>query len=219
MRLRSLVLAAAVVAGLAGCGGSASPAARPAAPADQAGGSATPTPVATGSAGAGTRPGGTAAPGASGAPPSGTASAAPGGKTGRPASPPPTPTTAKGVVSPKVEASEDEIPIDAAVTPFCVTPGTTATLTVKTRPNATLVYLAVYKGEKSGAQPPWGEGYGGNDKGETDATGQWQGTWAVRADTPSGKARVLVIVGFNGKQRAINVPFSVGGREAGGCGT
>ena len=219
MRLRSLAALAALAA-LAGCGGAATPSARQAPPAEQGRGAVPPSPTASGSAAPGARPGGTGAPGATGAP-AGTASGVPGTKPGAPGKPQATPTygTAHGVVNPKFEGTEQEVPIDAKVTPSCVVPGTVATLTVTTNPKATLAYLAVYQGEKSGAEPPWGEGYGGNDKGESDESGHWQGSWTVRADAPAGWARVLVVVGTNGKQRAVNVPFSVGGREAGGCGT
>jgi hypothetical protein len=84
---------------------------------------------------------------------------------------------------------------------------------------AAIAYVAVYKGEKSGAAPPFGEGYGGNDKGEADYRGLWTSSWTVSLTAPTGPARVMVVVGSKGKQRSIDVPFSVGGREAGGCGT
>ncbi|HWL37273.1 MAG TPA: hypothetical protein VNQ77_13910 [Frankiaceae bacterium] len=117
------------------------------------------------------------------------------------------------------QATEKELPIEASISPACVPAGGLATLTVKTLPKTTLAFVAVYNGEKSGAAPPWGEGYGGNDKGEASADGSWTISWTVTPNAPHGPARVILAAGKNGKQRAINVPFSVGGREAGGCGT
>ncbi len=116
-------------------------------------------------------------------------------------------------------ATAQELPITAAITPACVLPGAVATLNVTTVPKAALAYVAIYAGEKSGAAPPWGEGYGGNDKGETNHEGRWVNSWTVALNAPTGPARVMLVVGSKGKQRSIDVPFSVGGREAGGCGT
>jgi hypothetical protein len=126
---------------------------------------------------------------------------------------------APGLVDPSYEATPEEIPIDAKVAPACVAPGAKVTLTVKTVPHAQLGFVAVYAGEKSGAARPWGEGYGGNDKGKSDGRGFFTYTWVLAPNTPAGWARVTLVVGTTQKQRAINVPFSVGEREAGGCGT
>jgi hypothetical protein len=142
---------------------------------------------------AGTKPGGTTAP---------TTTAAP----------------AQQGTAPPV-ATAEEIPIHAVVSPGCVLAGGTATLRVTSVPKAFLGYVAMYAGEKSGAQPPFGYGYGGNDKGETNADGAWVGTWVVRADAPVGRGRVVIVVAHEGKQREIDVPLSVGAREANGCGT
>jgi hypothetical protein len=113
-------------------------------------------------------------------------------------------------------ATEAEIPIDAAVTPSCVVVGSTARLDVKTKPKGAVGFVAVYAGEKSGAAPPFGEGYGGNDKGTADGSGKWSSSWTVALNTPPGPAYVLLVVAYSGKQRQIKVPFTV---AKGACGT
>jgi hypothetical protein len=114
-------------------------------------------------------------------------------------------------------ATPEELPIQAAVNPGCVASGAKVTLDVKTKGGAAVAFVAVYAGEKSGAAPPWGEGYGGNDKGWADGHGKWSTSWTVRVDTPPGPAYVQLVVGYGGKSRQIKVPFSVA--QATGCGT
>ncbi|MDQ1712984.1 MAG: hypothetical protein QOE45_2434 [Frankiaceae bacterium] len=116
-------------------------------------------------------------------------------------------------------ATPQEVPIDAKVTPACVLVGGKATLHVHSVSKAAIAFVAVYAGEKSGAAPPWGEGYGGNEKGTADGKGNWSSSWTVALNAPKGPAHVILVVGSKGKHRQIDVPFSVGGREAGGCGT
>lgn len=117
------------------------------------------------------------------------------------------------------EATAAEIPITASVSPACVPVGGVATLRVHTVEKAYLGYLAMYAGKKSGAKPPYGEGYGGNDKGQADHGGDWVGSWTVAVNAPTGKGYVTLVVGANGNHREIDVPFSVGAREVDGCGT
>jgi hypothetical protein len=200
-RSLTALVATIAVAGLAGCGSSHGT--RPLA----AGGS---NPPASGH-GPSTPAAASHAAGTTGAPAaSGTASApAPAGSA--------QPKPSGSVTSPPPEwhATEQEIPIDAAVTPACVLAGTAAKLSVHTVAKGAIAFVAVYHGEKSGAAPPFGEGYGGNDKGTADGSGSWSSTWTVTANAPNGAAYVLLVVGSHGKQRQIKVPFSVGG--ATGC--
>lgn len=225
MRLRPLApLAALVVAGLVGCGspgssttpnavraaGAASASAKPGASAAAGAPSATaaaPTGGAPDRSG-GTKPDGTTAP---------SSSARPGGKAKPSAAP--RSGDAEGVVDPRIQGDAQQVPITAEVTPACVARGGLATLTVKATPKSQMSYVAIYNGEKSGAAKPWGEGYGGNDKGAADHAGNASFTWLVGANAPTGPARVLLVVATGDKQRAINVPFSVSEREADGCGT
>lgn len=216
MRRPLLLLAAAALTAAAGCGSSSPAKAGLHGPAAMSG---SPSPLASSSAGATT-----------GAPVTGTSSGGPaigagatpsagqtGGGTHASTAPRASaqPTSVNGVP----QASSDQLPIQAKVSPGCVTAGTLATLDVKTVPQAAIAFLAVYHGEQSGAEPPWGKGYGGNSKGVADKHGAWTSTWTVTANAPTGAARVIVVVGFQGKQRQIDVPFSVGGRETDGCGT
>jgi endonuclease YncB( thermonuclease family) len=223
---RSFHLAVAALAVVAtACGSSAKPAPRAAgtgapAQADARGGATAsaaakaPGAQATASAGGtttGGQPGG--APGTA-TKPGTNASAAPTASAS-----PDSAVTKDGTVHPSHVATEKELPITAAVTPACVARGGTATLRVTTVPKAAIAYVAIYAGEKSGAAPPWGEGHGGNDKGESNHEGRWVNSWTVSLTAPTGPARVMLVVGAKGKQRSIDVPFSVGEREAGGCGT
>jgi hypothetical protein len=207
MTRRSLTALAVVasMATLAACG-SSHPANRLA-----HGGAGTPTPAPTSAAP------GTARSSGSPAKPSAAATGAPGthsgtGSDGKSSAPAPT-------ASPSHDwtATEAEIPIDATLTPTCVNPGATIRLDVVTNPKAAVGYVAVYAGEKSGAAPPFGEGYGGNDKGTADFRGQWTSSWTVALNTPPGKAYVLLVVAHSGKQRQIKVPFAVA-KGVGGCG-
>lgn len=212
-RSHCLALAIAVLT-VASCGASGKPASNAAGTAGAPNTKTSGAPAASPSAGSGgsatkdgSTGGSTPAPGSTSAAKPG----APGGATPRP--------SASSFDPASHQATAEELPIDAAVTPNCVIPGTPVTLKVKTLPKSTLGFVAVYHGDKSGAAPPWGEGYGGNDKGEANDEGKWSYSWTVRADTPSGPAYVMLVVARNGKQRTINVPFSVGEREVGGCGT
>jgi hypothetical protein len=214
MRHPLLLLAAAALTAAAGCGSSPAKAGLP----GPAVASGTSSPRASSSAGGPTGPtGGGAtsapAPGSSAVPSTGQTGGGAHASTGPRASA--SPTAINGVP----QASAQDLPITATVTPACVTAGGLATLTVQTVPEGAIAFLAVYHGEQSGAEPPWGKGYGGNSKGMADPRGSWTSTWTVAANAPTGSARVIVVVGSKGKQRQVDVPFSVGGRETNGCGT
>lgn len=218
----TIVLAAVAAAGLAACGSSGAATtqagkngAAVASATAVAGISAKPVPGASASAGVDGSTGTTdALPGA--APSAGTA---PGDNTDGSAPTPAPSASPKKVDRAQFVATPEQLPIEASISPTCVPVGGTAKLTVKTVPRAAIAYVAIYANGKSGAEPPWGEGYGGNDRGNADFRGQWSATWVVSLTAPKGDAHVMLVVGSKGKQRSIDVPFSVGGREAGGCGT
>ena len=108
--------------------------------------------------------------------------------------------------------------VTAHVTPTCVVAGRTARVTVRTARNAALAYVAVYHGEKSGAAPPFGYGYGGNSDGySSPQDGTWGDTWTVRADAPTGKARVTVVVAWHQTSKQVDVPFTVVSPLSGTC--
>lgn len=90
---------------------------------------------------------------------------------------------------------ESKVAVDATVRPSCVVRGGTATIVVRTVPNAAVIYHAVYAGTKGGAPPPYGHGYGGSDGGMSDGDGRYSDSWDVRVDAPVGPARVDVVVG------------------------
>jgi len=89
--------------------------------------------------------------------------------------------------------------VTASVTPQCITPGGTLSLAVETEPGAAIGYQAVYSDSGGGGGPPFGKGYGGNDKGFAGADGGWTSAWVVSLKAPYGPARVDVIVGWRGK--------------------
>lgn len=66
------------------------------------------------------------------------------------------------------------------------------TLTVEVEPGAVVVFQAIYSNNRSGADPPYGEGYGGNAGGRVDESGRYIATWLVRPHAPVGPGRVDV---------------------------
>jgi hypothetical protein len=108
--------------------------------------------------------------------------------------------------------------IHATVAPTCVQAGSAAHLTVHTAPNAAVAYVAMYAGNKSGAVPPFGDGYGGNSEGYSSRTdGVWTDTWTVRADAPRGPAHVTVVVASHQTTKQVDVPFTVVDPLTGTC--
>lgn len=89
---------------------------------------------------------------------------------------------------------ESTVYVDAVISPACVLRGGLATITVSTVSQAAIAYHAIYAGTHGGAPPPYGSGYGGNDKGFADKQGRWKNSWTVRADAPPGPARADVVV-------------------------
>ena len=90
-----------------------------------------------------------------------------------------------------------DVPVDATVTPRCVQRGGLVTVKVHTKPAAGIAYIAMYSDGGNGAPKPYGNGYGGNDKGISNANGDWSNVFTVSPTAPSGPARVDVIVGWN----------------------
>lgn len=94
---------------------------------------------------------------------------------------------------------KSKVPVDASLDPLCVTPGSTLSLHVVTKPKAAVVFNAVYEDGYGGGPPPFGKGYGGNDKGYADDDGAFSATWVVAPNAPPGRGRVDVVIGFSGK--------------------
>ena len=108
--------------------------------------------------------------------------------------------------------------LHAQVTPQCVVAGQTARVTVQTAYNAALAYVAVYAGNKSGAAPPFGYGYGGNSDGYSSRQdGTWADTWTIRADAPRGTAHVTVVAASHQTSKRVDVPFTVVDPLTGSC--
>lgn len=130
-------------------------------------------------------------PGASPAATPGAASS-PGGAASIP--PSPGPTNVGPSPAPIAPGSiEDDVPVEATITPSCVVRGGTAEITIQTEPKNAVAYHAVYAGTKGGAPPPFGYGYGGDNRGHADGEGMYTSTWVVRIDAPVGPARADVI--------------------------
>ncbi|HEY7873805.1 MAG TPA: hypothetical protein VIG64_01655 [Actinomycetota bacterium] len=100
---------------------------------------------------------------------------------------------------PGLPSNQDVVPIRAAVTPACVERGRTATIEVKTKPKGALGWQAVYSDGLGGSDPPFGGGYGGNDKGFASEQGTYSATWVVSPTAPAGRGRVDVVVGYRGE--------------------
>lgn len=94
---------------------------------------------------------------------------------------------------------ETELDISAEVVDPCVRPGDEVVIRAEGPPEAATVYQAVYSDGKAGSPPPFGAGYGGNDKGYTSKEGEYLSTWTLSPTAPVGPARVDVIMGFDGK--------------------
>jgi hypothetical protein len=212
-RLTPVLAASLAVLTLVGC--AASPHARPRAGALSSASATGAAPAVTGTKGGPSVPGSTTGSSGGASAPGSTTATGPARSSGSgpratpSGSPKPAPTgpTRKNIL------------LSGVVTPKCVPAGSTATLTAHTIPNATLAYVAVYAGEKSGADSPFGYGYGGNDHGTSDANGDWTTTWVVSSKAPTGPARVTLVVNTNDGYNQVDVPFSVGAREVDGCGT
>lgn len=110
---------------------------------------------------------------------------------------------------------DDTVPVEAIISPSCVIRGGTAKITITTQPKNAVAYHAVYAGTKGGAPPPFGYGYGGDDRGHADGEGVYTSSWAVRIDAPVGPARADVIAADGEKFGYDDPPFYVGASSAG----
>jgi hypothetical protein len=111
---------------------------------------------------------------------------------------------------------KSEVPVKATLSSRCVIGGEPLTLTVKTKPDAAIIYQAVYSDNLGGAPKPLGGGYGGNDKGYAGADGSWTSSWVVSPTAPEGPARVDVIIGWDQKWGYDGPEFAVAD-ESGSC--
>jgi hypothetical protein len=109
-----------------------------------------------------------------------------------------------------------DVPVEGTLSPTCVRRGGTVTLKVHTRPKAAVAYVAVYSDSGNGAPKPFGNGYGGNDKGFSTPDGDYVSAFTVSFDAPSGPARVDVIVGWENKWGYDGPTFAVAGSN-GAC--
>jgi hypothetical protein len=110
---------------------------------------------------------------------------------------------------------EDDVPVQATITPSCVVRGGTAEITIQTGPKNAVAYHAVYAGTKGGAPPPFGYGYGGDNRGHADGEGMYTSTWVVRIDAPVGPARADVIAADGESFGYDDPPFYVAASSAG----
>ncbi|MGH2726505.1 MAG: hypothetical protein ACRDKS_05965 [Actinomycetota bacterium] len=110
---------------------------------------------------------------------------------------------------------EDDVPVEATISPSCVVRGGTAKITITTEPRNAVAFHAVYAGTKGGAPPPFGYGYGGDDRGHANDKGIWTGTWIVRVDAPVGPARADVIAADGESFGYDDPPFYVAASSAG----
>ncbi|HJR19036.1 MAG TPA: hypothetical protein VJ922_04895 [Actinomycetota bacterium] len=150
--------------------------------------------------------------------PSATPTRGPGGKAS-PASaskPSPSPTDPGASPAPLDPSTiDDDVPVEAFITPSCVLRGGTAKITINTQPKNAVAYHAVYAGTKGGAPPPFGYGYGGDDRGHANGEGVYTSTWVVRIDAPVGPARADVIAADGQSFGYDDPPFYVAASSAG----
>jgi hypothetical protein len=129
-----------------------------------------------------------------------------------PASPWPSPNPSVNYLDPTASPTPfsapwtPEVPVSSEVTPACIKPGGRATMTVKTEPRSAVAYHAMYAGSRGGAVPPYGSGYGGNDKGYSDGEGRYSSSWIVSPEAPPGPARLDVVVAAQGDRWGYDDP-------------
>lgn len=115
------------------------------------------------------------------------------------------------------EHDMDAVAVSASVAPTCVRPGGTITITIKTESQGGAAYNAFYSDGKSGAAPPYGEGYGGNNGGIADEGGTYTDTWTVAANAPTGPGRIDVVAGNSTGFGETKVAFAVADAVTGTC--
>lgn len=113
--------------------------------------------------------------------------------------------------------SAEPLVITAALSTACVRRGEQLVLTVETQPWASVAFLAHYAGGDNGADPPWGQGHGGNDGGIVNETGRYEATWIVAMSAPIGPGHVEVTGGYGEQLGEATVPFEVVEAVGGTC--
>jgi hypothetical protein len=88
------------------------------------------------------------------------------------------------------------LPMTAALSESCLHRGDQVTLTVHAVKGTAVAYQAMYSDGYGGSNPPYGAGYGGNDKGFVHKDGSWVSSWVVSPAAPLGPGRVDVIAGI-----------------------
>lgn len=141
------------------------------------------------------------------------AGATPGGAASTPSASPTDPGASPAPLDP--DTIDDDVPVEGVITPSCVVRGSSATITITTQPKNAVAYHAVYAGTKGGAPPPFGYGYGGDDRGHANGEGVYTSTWIVRADAPVGPARADVIAADGEHFGYDDPPFYVAASSSG----
>lgn len=110
-----------------------------------------------------------------------------------------------------------DFPLEASLAKTCVLPGGEMTITVKAGRKTGVGYHAIYAGGQGGAEPPYGEGHGGNGGDLTDENGRYRDTWVVSPTAPIGPARVDVVAGRDGGFATAVLRFVVADPADHGC--
>lgn len=123
---------------------------------------------------------------------------------------PATPTATKtGSPAPSSTRTPAKIEARVVLTPNCVRQGGQIRIDVSTLRGSGVIYQAFYADGKSGAEPPYGGGYGGNNGGKVDDSGHYRDSWTVLATAPVGPGRVEVTVGNAAGRSQTSTPFRV----------
>lgn len=107
--------------------------------------------------------------------------------------------------------------MNAALEPDCVRRGQQITLVVESVPDGGVAFLAFYANGENGADPPFGDGHGGNDGGLIGKDGRYEATWTVSPTAPVGVGHVELSVARGGRRGAATVPFEVVDAVGGTC--
>jgi len=99
--------------------------------------------------------------------------------------------------------------VSGTIAPLCVRPGGQATIVVQTLSKTAVAYDTYYSNGKTGGNPPFGDGLGGNASGLTDANGRYSSSWIVSPKAPAGAAYAKVVVAHGSASRETRVLFAV----------
>lgn len=108
------------------------------------------------------------------------------------------------------------ISVKVVLTPACVRVGGQVQIDVSTLPDSQVGYQAYYADGNSGADAPFGKGYGGNAGDRVDANGHYRATWIVKPNAPVGAGRVQVLAANKAGYSNTFTPFRVVAAE-GSC--